>query len=203
VRWVRALIVALGQPRAGGETRYFMKFGALQMLALPLIRMAFPETPWIFVYRDPVEILVSLSKARPAFATPGIAIGGFLPVAPEEAQAMHPDEYAARLLYLIGSTAAQAIEAGQGLPLNYKELPGAMWSSVPCHFRCEWGADETEAMRRASLRNAKYPSTQFAPDTEAKQREASPELRMWAAKWVGETFERLEAARRNRTAPPL
>ncbi len=204
VRWVRSLITALGQPRGGGETRYFVKFGALQALALPLIRLAFPETPWIFVYREPVEVLVSLSKACPAFATPGVSNGGFFPIPPAEAQAMHPDEYAARLLGMIATAAAQRIEAGDGIGVNYAELPGAMWPIVSSHFRCQWQPGEAEAMSHTLRFHAKFPSTLFAPDSESKQREAGMDLRTWADRWAGDAYRRLEAARRDRNSatPP-
>ena len=37
---------------------------AWQIHSLPLIRAAFPDTPWVFVYRDPLEVMVS-QLARP------------------------------------------------------------------------------------------------------------------------------------------
>ena len=35
---------------------------ALPSKQLPLFRAAFPKTPWIFIYRDPVEVMVSLLR---------------------------------------------------------------------------------------------------------------------------------------------
>jgi hypothetical protein len=191
-RWLRALIGALGQPRRGSETRYFVKFDALQTIALPLIRLAFPETPWIFVYRDPVEILVSLSRRRPVFATPGMSNAGYFPLSPAEAAVMDPDEYAARVLRLIASAASERLDDAHGLAVNYTELPSAVWSKIGPHFRCNWPEQELASMKNAALFHAKMPSTPFADDTQAKQREAGDTLRGLAATWLNEDFQRLQ-----------
>ena len=64
--WLTWIIGALGQPR-GGERHYFIKLDSWHTLALPLFRRAFPDVPWIFLYRDPVEVIVSQTDhARPA-----------------------------------------------------------------------------------------------------------------------------------------
>src|SRR2546430_2644461 len=57
--WLRWMIGALGQPRSGNERHYFIKLDCWHTLALPLFRRAFPDVPWGFLYRDPVEVLVS------------------------------------------------------------------------------------------------------------------------------------------------
>jgi mannose-6-phosphate isomerase-like protein (cupin superfamily) len=58
VQWLRAVVSALGQAQAGQEL-YFIKLDAWHIHKLPLLRRVFPATPWIFVYRDPIEVLVS------------------------------------------------------------------------------------------------------------------------------------------------
>src|SRR5581483_3596580 len=48
-RWLRPLIAAMGR-----GARTFVKLEAPHTLALPVLQRIFPETPWIFLYRDPV-----------------------------------------------------------------------------------------------------------------------------------------------------
>src|ERR1700736_3517726 len=55
LQWLRWIIRAHGQPRTGEETRYYLKFDSWHIHDFPLIREAFPNTPWIFVFRDPAE----------------------------------------------------------------------------------------------------------------------------------------------------
>ena len=64
--WLRGMVSALGQRRRGDETGLFIKFDSWHSLDLPLIRQAFPDVPWLFVYRNPVEVLVSQMKRRGA-----------------------------------------------------------------------------------------------------------------------------------------
>jgi hypothetical protein len=70
--WLRAMLSTLGQPRRGSEEHLFIKFEAWHVLMLPIIRKAFPEVPWIFLYRDPVDVLVSQMEQ------PGQMIPSFL-----------------------------------------------------------------------------------------------------------------------------
>ncbi len=48
------MVAALGQARAG-ETRLFLKLDCWHVRDLPLFRRAFLKTPWVFLYREPVE----------------------------------------------------------------------------------------------------------------------------------------------------
>ena len=59
IAWLRWMVSALAQRRRGKEQHFFIKFDAWNVLEVPLIRRAFPAVPWVFVYRDPVEVLVS------------------------------------------------------------------------------------------------------------------------------------------------
>jgi hypothetical protein len=57
------MVAALGQARAG-ESRLFLKLDCWHVRDLPLFRRAFPDTPWVFLYREPVEVLVSHLRRR-------------------------------------------------------------------------------------------------------------------------------------------
>jgi hypothetical protein len=61
-RWLDALIGALGHCQPGREERYFLKFTSWNVLQLPLIRRVFPGFRWVFVYRHPVEVMVSMLR---------------------------------------------------------------------------------------------------------------------------------------------
>lgn len=53
----RKVIDSFLKGMTGSETRLYIKFCMCNWL--PLIRLIYPETPWIYVYRDPLEILKS------------------------------------------------------------------------------------------------------------------------------------------------
>ncbi len=132
IELLRMIVGALGRDRLDGAGHYVVKLDSWHTLALPLFRLAFPDTPWIFLYRDPVEILVSHARMAGAQTVPGAM--PFEPYGIENAAEMHPDDYAARAL---GRTAEAVIEhfgLGGGMLVNYTELPDAVEARILPHF---------------------------------------------------------------------
>jgi hypothetical protein len=70
-RWLAWTASALGQPRHG-ETHYFIKLDCWHTVALPLFRRAFPDVPWVFLYREPVEVLMSQLTMPGTQMVPGL-----------------------------------------------------------------------------------------------------------------------------------
>ena len=194
VTWLRALIDALGQPRTGHETRLFIKLDTWHTLCLPVIRRAFPQTPWIFLYRDPVEVLVSQERDRGSQMMPGTLPPGLFDLTYEQVFTMSLDEYTARVLNGI-CEAALANRDDRGRLMNYRDFPQAAWTSCAEHFGIAFTAQEIELMQRVGHLNAKRPKQSFVADSADKQRSASAELRQLAAQWLVPMYEQLAAAR--------
>lgn len=110
VEWLTSMVGALGQPRAGDESRYFIKFDAWHIRELPLIRKAFPDVPWIFLYRDPIEVLVSQVKKPGSWTLPGHLPPAVLGLEFADLPRIPRDEYCARVLALILQAAVRAME---------------------------------------------------------------------------------------------
>src|SRR3954471_8081828 len=74
---LRAMVGTYGRraERRGGP--FFVKLDSWHTLALPLFRAAFPTVPWVFLYRDPVEILVSQIRQRGAQTVPQLMSPAF------------------------------------------------------------------------------------------------------------------------------
>ena len=71
IAWLRALLSAYARPRHG-EQHFYVKFDSWHTLELPLIQAAFPDVPWIFLYRDPVQVLVSHQRQRGSQMVPDL-----------------------------------------------------------------------------------------------------------------------------------
>jgi hypothetical protein len=191
-RALRAMIAALGRRRGGGERRYCLKVDCWHTLALPLFRRAFPDVPWIFLYRDPVEVLVSQMEQRgmhmvPQFLPPrffGLADTGELP----------DEDYCARVLGAICNAVLDNVDRG-GLIINYRELPNAVSAAIMPHFGLACSAAEIEAMDRAACQDAKAPRMPFAADSAAKQEAATPPVRAAAARHLDAIYRRLAKLR--------
>ncbi|HWA86220.1 MAG TPA: sulfotransferase [Opitutus sp.] len=195
IGWLRAMISALGQTRRGGERRLFVKFDSWHALELPLIVGAFPDVPWVFLYRDPVEVLVSHQRQRGSQMIPGALDLRAFGVSGWGDTQMSLDAYCARVLSVICQAAVNHAALGRGRLVNFSELPQAVWDETSPLFGIEWTPEELERMCGAARRNSKDPSRPHTDDRQEKQREASVELRRLADEWVAPSYAQLEALR--------
>ncbi|OYY71817.1 hypothetical protein [Sphingomonas sp. 28-63-12] len=195
VMLVRAMVGALGRPDGSGATGPFIvKLDSWHSRALPLLRLAFPETPWIFLYREPIDILVSQHRIRGMQAVPGILPANIFGIA--GATTMPLDAYCAHVLVAICRGILDHPAIGGGLLVNYDALPDAVTSDILPHFGIMTDADDQAAMHSASRRNAKAPRELFNPDTAGKRADATPTLHS-AAALVADVYHQLEERRRS------
>lgn len=184
-KWLRWILSALGQKRNPAEHHLFVKFDAWNIADLPVIRLAFPEVPWIFLYRDPLEVLVSQLNQP----SPWTFSGAFNP-----AELPH-DEYCARALAQVCETALLHSERSGGMLVNYSQLPEFAWTEFPDYVGVRLTARDREHMKELATQNAKTPGLPFEPDSVRKQNLATPRMRELAAHWLDAVFLRLEGFR--------
>ncbi|MGH6926243.1 MAG: hypothetical protein ACRED5_21150 [Propylenella sp.] len=193
-RWLRWMVSALVAPRAGG--RYaFIKLDCWHSLSLPLFRLAFPDVPWVFLYRDPVEVLVSQRTMPGSQMIPGL-LGPDLTTLGLGYDPARPEDYYARVLANICGPALRHYSSGRALLINYRQLPAALWTAILPHFGVAVSESDRAAMAAAARYDAKAPSFEFSGDSEAKQKAATAATRAAAAEWLGDFYTRLEALRR-------
>ncbi len=195
-RLLAAMVAAYGRPRAGDERHYVVKLDSWHALALPLFARAFPAVPWVFLYRDPVEVLVSQARAPGAQMVPGIVPASRYGI--EDFDGVPDAEYHARVLDKICRAAVENAGSGRALFVNYRELPEAVFTRIMPHFGIACDDSARAAMRTAAERDAKAPSFAFAADSAGKQSEASDELRVLAERHVGAVYRELEALSKER-----
>lgn len=194
---LRAIAAALGRDRTGATTRVIFKLDSWHVLALPLLRAAFPDTPWVYLYRDPLEILVSQQRMR------GIhTVAGLLPTAALDipgAAGMDGDDYAASVLARTGQAVLDHWHVGGGLLVDYTELPRAIVAAIAPHFGIVPDAADRAAMTAVAMRDAKEPGRPFTPDSAEKRRAASPAIRRAARDIAAPVHARLDTLRRSPT----
>jgi hypothetical protein len=195
LRWV---VNALGQRRERQEENFFIKFDSWSTIDLALIRRAFPDVPWIFLYRDPVEVIVSQMRQRGAQMIPGF-IGGFTVFAGEDIFSMPPEVYCARLLAAFCRGALDFVDDPAGRFVNYMQLPTAI-GEITRHFRAGFTQDEIDQMLATTEFDAKSPRMFFEPDSEKKKNAATDAVREAAAQWLDPLYRQLEETRTNREA---
>jgi hypothetical protein len=190
---LRAMVSALAQRWASGQDRLFIKLDAWSILHQPLIRAAFPDTPWLFLYRDPLEVMASQMAQRGVHAVPA-----FLPPAlfglDAKAVYAYPEDYVAQVIGAIYDAGLRLHRPGESLLVDYSELPDAAWTRIGRHFGVEIDSATRAAMGAATEHDAKR-GGDFKPDAEAKRQGASDTLRAATDRWIRPTYEALEGLR--------
>ena len=193
--WLKEMVSVLGRRRHPDERNYFIKFDSWNTLDLGFVRRVFPRVPWVFLYRNPVEVIVSHMRQRGSQMVPG----GMDQLMPElsltKALQMSGEEYCAKILAAFCSTALEHARDENALLVNYDQLPEAVGGAIADHFDVPFDEIEIDHMRAAAQFNAKTPQMFFEPDVARKLAEAGPEARKAAATWVDPIYEQLENIR--------
>jgi hypothetical protein len=186
VRWLRAVVAALGRPRRGVERAYVLKLDAWNTCSLDLVRLAFPDVPWVFLFREPVEVLASHFRQRGAHMVPGALDPGLFGLDFDAVARLPPEEYCARVLAAIYRSALEHRD-GQAVFVDYRDLPEAVFDRILGAFGIECEEAEPARMREVTRFDAKNPQLLFSPS----EPEASPALREAADRWVRPLYEEL------------
>jgi hypothetical protein len=191
---LRSIIRGLGRSATGHATGYFIKFDAWHIHNLALIRTAFPGVPWIFVYRDPVEVLVSHLRIPGRQTIPGAMDPVILGLDPNDVTGLSRTRWCARVLGNFCRRALDFREDPNGLFIDYRELPEAVTGPIAKHFGLVFQPGDESRMRETARFNAKNPSTSFESDTKAKQDTGKELLLDIAAARLDVCYEELRTA---------
>ena len=190
---LRAMVAVLGQARNPGEACRFVKLDCWHSLDLPLFRLAFPDTPWVFLYRDPVEVMVSHVRRRGMQMVPDLVPPTVFGL--DLADAAPDEDYCARVLAAVCEGAVRHHPRGGGRLVDYRALPEALFTTILPHFGVAVSEAESAPMHQATVRDAKAPQQAFAPDGETKRQAATAAVREICERRLGPVYRRLEALR--------
>ncbi len=196
------LVAVFRRARRPNERQFMTKMtDAGASIRLPLFRQAFPQVPWIFVYREPIEVMVSvLSK-------PSGNIDGWYRNRRQAANrlkmpqlsnpGMWPEEFMARTLRRFCRAAVEAAKAtppGLFLAVPYSRLPDAIWETIAPHFGIALTDRDRDVMRAEARYSAKATGgVEFKSDSESKRAQATPYMKRLADELVGPAIEELRS----------
>lgn len=191
---LRAVLYGLGQPRRASDRSLFLKTDCWHMVHIARLLEAFPGTPWIFLYRNPVEVLVSHRQMPGWQLVPG-SMGCHGLQAPPEVM-NRPLAHGAWILSVILDEARLAMSRhANGLLVNYSELPHALETTLAAHFGLTQDVLECADLRAVAGRHAKQPHEAFRPDAATRRVSADEEVLSLAQRWLETPYRRLEAMR--------
>ncbi len=192
--WLKGLVNAFAQPRYSYEARLVVKLMGADVLDIALFRRVFPDVPWIFLTRDPAEILASHAAAGSIDLMRGQIPPARLGLAESDVWSMPDNVYQAHALAAFAAAAQAAHAGGSGLILDYAELPDALWTRVLPHLGLVPNAGAIEVMRDVGRRHSKRPDVPFSPAHDPNRANA-PAFRPIAEPIVGPVMAALAALR--------
>jgi hypothetical protein len=194
---LRAMIAALGQPLKGDECHYFIKLACTSTLQIHRLRRIWPDVPFVFLYRDPVEIIVSNLKSIPEWMRAEVnpaAAAAIVGVDEQQLSSLGAEEYCARSVGRFFEAVDSNFDAGIKL-LNYEQISFDSLISILNFFGIQPTPEETDVIKRVSrLYSKDFTSTRIFEDDSAQKRfSASPGLCLAAEKWARSSYDKLNA----------
>jgi hypothetical protein len=191
------VVHALAQRRAGNEQHLFIKFACCSVTQIERIRRIWPNVPCLFLYRDPIETIVSNMQNLPAWLQDDDhrVLAAIVDASTSEVAQMTKEELCARSIASFYAT-AERVANDRTLLLNYSQLSMAEISNVLEFFGVSPTAAEMETIARQGHVYSKGTAARpFIADTEAKQLVATEIIREAAARWANKPYQLLEYKR--------
>mmetsp|Transcript_51324 Transcript_51324/g.59976 ORF Transcript_51324/g.59976 Transcript_51324/m.59976 type:complete len:457 (-) Transcript_51324:954-2324(-) len=209
---LRDVIYMMGRTQDSKETALFFKIQSAGAAGIPVFQKAFPDVPWIFVYRDSVEVMMSYlnthgvlsncmkssrapSKLYHKLAHERFGINDWEQLSVEQRCALH-------LAALCEAAAASMKHSHNGRLVNYADLPNILLEDIfPHHFQIPTGPDVVDRVEQVCTQYSKQ-SVRVANkgrlwdssmgDAEEKQELATPVVKRAAELGLKPTFDVLE-----------
>eukprot|EP00904_Undaria_pinnatifida_P014159 jgi/Undpi1/9874/HiC_scaffold_28.g12328.m1 len=202
VPWLKVIIAAMS--RSAQHDQFYFKFQSSE--DIDAVTSAYPEVPWIFIFREPVEVMMSRLGAQ------RIGMEGMeKEVAARVEKGMQGNKpkthkagrevTTAQQLSGLCKKAIQAFEAnpGRGMMVEYPSIPGGIVDTVlPNHYQVEVSSWESERMMNATRTYSKVASfskgstdSKFTEDTGTKHEAASVAVTEAAQKFLYPDFYKL------------
>lgn len=161
---LRLMIRGMGRNLPGDARHLIVKFTSWNVLSAEAIHRAFPDTPMVWLQREPLSVVASHAE-HPASWTgwretghPAVSIFG---LTVEEARAMSPARFRLQAIEALFRSVHDSRVSR--LVVDYTELPGAVWEKVANHARLILDAGEVERMRERARFDSKTLRA-FRPD---------------------------------------
>ena len=210
---LKDVIYIMGRSNDPREENLFFKFQSITTRSLETFRAAFPTTPWIFMYREPVEVLASqlnvpggrISKANCVRSKSSPMIRAFIDKSEYHFDDLIDEEFCAIHLATLCESALKNIEDAEGLGMAVNYSPDLVYDFLdvifPQHFRTP--VDDAGRGRVLNISSTysknrgRKNDEEFKPDSQSKERFATEEMKNAAKDFLEESFHKLEKSEHN------
>lgn len=199
----RDVLYLMGRTDDLKEENLFFKFQSVTSLHIDVARLSFPDVPWMFVYRDPVQVMMShlvpvsnavclKHKRRPLKETQALVQR----IVHKRADHLSSEEFcAAHLASLCESALHEASASGTGRMVNYDTLPDILMDDIiPNYFLpagSTFGEREKENIRRVSGVYSKGhgKTKEWVEDSDKKEQTATDQIRQAASIFLQSSYD--------------
>ena len=207
VRLLRDVIYMMGRTNDAREQRLFFKIQSIGTKSIPAFMLAYPKTPWIFIHRDPVQVMMSHLKikgkteavcTRSRSAPPSDLVALVKSHDPSaKVKRLSTEDFCAAHLASLCEAAYNAYEDsdGRGRFVDYADLPDALIDDIiPNHF----GQSMDEESKRRILKvsgtysKARTVGKTWQEDSQTKEEAARPEIRAASTKYLLPVWEKIK-----------
>jgi len=208
IQLLRDVIYMMGRSNDPDERNLFFKIQSINSKKIHVFRKAFPQTPWIFVYREPVQVIMShlkvagqsravctRSRRNPASDLKALVKR----VSGSDISNMSTEEFCAAHLATLCESALTEIRLsnGKGKAVNYKNLPGQMDELIQGHFLMQDGPLHSSAKTRInnvckSYSKGRNKSRTWKEDSAQKEQRASAAILAAVARFMQKSFQDLD-----------
>jgi hypothetical protein len=201
------------------EDRVFFKIQSAGSRNLPVFTKAFPNTPYLFVYREPVQVIMSHLKqgirhancVRDRKAPPVSVQDVVLKYTPHlHAARLEPEHYCAAHLASITETIVQHLTIATGQTVNYADLTPTLYQSVLPRWLHVPQLSEAQLQRLTAVasvysknRGGHRVQGEFQSDSAQKEETASAAVRSAANLYLYPSYVKLERSSEHNQKPLL
>jgi len=209
---LRDVMHMMGRTDDPNERNLFFKIQSVGTRFIDVFTEAFPHTPYMFVYRDPVQVMMShLDHAhmeqsncvRPRKDPPKIVVDLVERHGKSVTELSHEEYCAAHLASICDSALGEMKRPGDGgsdgnsmgWPVNYQDLPDKLYEVIPHHFGVPLGETERDRIAQISGMYSKgrgNKAHEWKDDSERKEERATDAIRGACKIFLDETFAELE-----------
>lgn len=171
---LKATISFYSNRRNSDQQRVYIKTDSWHIHFYQIFRALYPDTPFIFLYRNPVEVLHSQQKKRGMHAVPGVVEPGIFGFDIEAMLKLSLDEYLAVVLEGYFQKMIEIVKSdNKTIAIEYQRDAVKMMQQAATFTGIKFTETELEAMSQRSGFHGKYPEQIF---TEQANEEPVPDF---------------------------
>ena len=191
---VRAAVQSFARHGSNAVDRYFVKFAPTSILHIKSLRRAWPDVPFLILFRDPIEVTVSNLRTRPEWMIPDSNPGAAAAIVGadvDQLQSITDEEFCARALGRYYAAAESVADERTTQLFDYKQLSLETLTQIIGFFGVPPSAQELAKIEQSLLSHAKDPTRSFRPDSADKKAAASRQVIQAVERWALPAYERL------------